>query len=159
MEWPSPCTLVFIRLESRLNNEFTPRFLLGSVLLFTPGFLLGSVLLIFLVFCVVLLCVFTFWVPCCDVRYNFRIKRCSVRLYLQLFVGRRMPYLRYLCLVVYNGVQHILWCIFLRLVYPMLPVSLDCPFLIAPSVFSNVYLVRTTRLWNDFHPVHSYSKD
>jgi hypothetical protein len=28
----------------------------------------GSVLLIFLVFCVVLLCVFTFWVPCCDVR-------------------------------------------------------------------------------------------
>jgi hypothetical protein len=25
-------------------------------------------------------------------------------------------------------------------VYPMLPVSLDCPFLIAPSVFSNVYL-------------------
>ena len=26
------------------------------------------------------------------------------------------------------------------LVYPMLPVSLDCPFLIAPSVFLNVYL-------------------
>ena len=30
----------------------------------------------------------------------------------------------------------------LGLVYPMLPVSLDCcPFLIAPSVFSNVYLL------------------
>jgi hypothetical protein len=28
------------------------------------------------------------------------------------------------------------WC----LVYPMLPMSLDCPFLIATSVFSNVYL-------------------
>ena len=28
----------------------------------------------------------------------------------------------------------------LCLVYPMLPVSLDCTFLIAPSVFSNVYL-------------------
>ena len=28
----------------------------------------------------------------------------------------------------------------LCLVYPMLPVSLDCPFLIAPSVFSNMYL-------------------
>jgi hypothetical protein len=27
------------------------------------------------------------------------------------------------------------------LVYPMLPESLDCPFLITPSVFSNVYLV------------------
>jgi hypothetical protein len=30
--------------------------------------------------------------------------------------------------------------VLLRLVYPMLPVSLDCHFLIAPSVFSNVYL-------------------
>ena len=29
---------------------------------------------IFLFFCVVLLCVFTFWVPCYDVRYDFRIK-------------------------------------------------------------------------------------
>jgi len=29
--------------------------------------------------------------------------------------------------------------VFLRLVYPMLQVSLDCQFLIAPSVFSNVY--------------------
>jgi len=40
---------------------------------------------------------------------------------------------------------HIVLCFcfhFLRLVYPMLPVSLDCPFLIAPSVFSNVYLAR-----------------
>jgi hypothetical protein len=27
-----------------------------------------------LVICIVLLCVFTFWVPCCDVRYDFRIK-------------------------------------------------------------------------------------
>jgi len=27
-------------------------------------------------------------------------------------------------------------------VYQMLPVSLDCPFLIVPSVFSNVYLIR-----------------
>ena len=30
-------------------------------------------------------------------------------------------------------------CVCLRLVYPILPVSLDCPFLIAHSVFSNVY--------------------
>ena len=35
----------------------------------------------------------------------------------------------------------IFWCLFvLCLVYPMLPVSLDCLFLIAPLVFSNVYL-------------------
>ena len=39
-----------------------------------PRFLVGSVLLIFLAFCVVLLCVSTFWVPCCHVRYDFRIK-------------------------------------------------------------------------------------
>jgi len=29
--------------------------------------------------------------------------------------------------------------VFLRLVYSMLPISLDVPFLITPSVFSNVY--------------------
>jgi lysosomal Pro-X carboxypeptidase len=29
----------------------------------------------------------------------------------------------------------------IRLVYPMLPISLDCPFFIASSVFSNVYLL------------------
>jgi hypothetical protein len=41
------------------------------------------------------------------------LKRCSVRLYLQLFVGGIMSYLRYLCLFVHTGVQHILCCIFL----------------------------------------------
>jgi len=51
-----------------------------------------------------------------------------------------MSYLRYLCLFAFGGVQHILCCVFLRLVHPMLPVSLDCPFFVAPSVFSNVYL-------------------
>jgi hypothetical protein len=35
---------------------------------------MGSMLLIFLVLCSVLLCVFTFWVPCCDVRYDFHIQ-------------------------------------------------------------------------------------
>ena len=35
------------------------------------------------------------------------------------------------------------FCFFLRLVYPMLPVSQDCPILIAPSVFSNVHLPGT----------------
>jgi hypothetical protein len=34
----------------------------------------------------------------------------------------------------------VLCFVFLRLVYPMLPVSLDYPFFIAPSMFSNVYL-------------------
>jgi hypothetical protein len=55
-------------------------------------------------------------------------------------------YLRYLCLFVYSAVQHILCCVFglfvvvLCLVYPMLSVSLDCPFVITPLVFSNVFL-------------------
>jgi len=35
------------------------------------------------------------------------LERCSVRLYLQLFVGGR-----YLCLFTYSGVQHILCCVF-----------------------------------------------
>ena len=57
-----------------------------------------------------------------------------------------MSYLRYLCLFAYSGVQRIVFCallVCLRLVYPLLPVSMDCPFLIAPSVFSNVYLCGT----------------
>ena len=33
-----------------------------------------------------------------------------------------------------------LFVFFLSLAYIILPVSLDCPILIAPSVFSNVYL-------------------
>jgi hypothetical protein len=43
-------------------------------------------------------------------------------------------YLRYLCCV------FLLFFFVLYLVYPMLPVSLGCPFLIAPSVLSNVYI-------------------
>jgi hypothetical protein len=39
-----------------------------------PGCFGLTVLLIFLVVCVVQLCVFTFSVPCCEVRYDFRIK-------------------------------------------------------------------------------------
>ena len=56
-----------------------------------------------------------------------------------------MSYLRDFCLFAYSGVQHIL-C-FPRHVYLMLPVSLDCPFLIAPSVFSNVYILRSCIFW------------
>ena len=42
-----------------------------------------------------------------------------------------MFYLLYLCLFPYNGIrQHMLCYVFLPLVYPMLPVSLECQFLI-----------------------------
>ena len=49
-----------------------------------------------------------------------------------------MTYLCYLSLLAYSGDQHI---IHLHLMYPMLPVSRDSPFLIVPSEFSNVYLI------------------
>jgi len=50
-----------------------------------------------------------------------------------------MSYLRYLCLFANSGVQHILCCVFVMF-FCKLPISLGCPFLIAPSVFSSVYL-------------------
>ena len=51
-----------------------------------------------------------------------------------------MSYLRYLCLFVYSGVQHILCCVFVLIFFVLLQVCLDCSFLIAPSVFSSIYL-------------------
>ena len=57
-----------------------------------------------------------------------------------------MSYLRNLCLFVHSGVQHILCLVFNCLVYPLLPVFLDCLFLIDPSVFSIYkYLVTIIR--------------
>ena len=62
-------------------------------------------------------------------------KRCSIRLYLQLFAVGLMSYLHQLCSFEQSGVQHILCYVFcfvlLHLVYPMLLVSLDCSFVIA----------------------------
>jgi hypothetical protein len=46
--------------------------------------------------------------------------------------------LYYLCLFAHGDVHHILYCGLF--VFVLLPVSLDCPFLIAPLVFSIVYL-------------------
>ena len=79
------------------------------------------------------------------VRYDFRIKICSVHLQLQLFVGGFMSYFHYLwgffvCIVVSNN-MFCFCCVCLRLVYPTLTVSLDCPFFIASSVFSKVCFI------------------
>ena len=105
-----------------------------------PVSLVRSVLLIFLVFCVVLLCVFTFWVPGCDIRYNFRIKT-MFGSSLPPFVCRsaHVLFTLFVFVCVLWRLTHIVLCfcfVFLGFVYP----TLDCPFLIAPSVFSNVYL-------------------
>ena len=71
--------------------------------------------------------------------YVYKLQ-CLVRLYPQLFVGECISYWHYLCLFMYSGVQHILCYVFLRLVYPMLPISLDCHFFYCSLVFSKVYL-------------------
>ena len=53
-----------------------------------------------------------------------------------------MSYLLYMCLFVESGVQHILCCVFafgfLHIVYRMLPVSLDCLFLVFSRVYNNM---------------------
>ena len=105
--------------------------------------LVGSVLLILLVCwcCHLKLCVVCSKFLVVMSATIYAQKRCLVRLYLQLFVGRPMFYLRYLCLLAYNVVQHIGLCILLVCLRPdyLLPVSLDDLYLIATSVFSDVY--------------------
>jgi hypothetical protein len=63
------------------------------------------------------------------------IKLCSVHLYLPLFVGKQISYLHYWCLLTYIYVQHthIVLC-FCFVFFVVLPVSLDCPYLIVPSL-------------------------
>ena len=115
---------------------------------FTSFFLVGSVLLIFLVLCTVLLCVFTFWVPCCTVCYDFRILvNNDVRFvfnYLQLFVQVLMSYLRYLCLfgIAVSNTYYV--CCFGSVFLVLCTIC--CQFLwivtlIASSVFSNIYFL------------------
>ena len=108
-------------------HDFTPRFWWGPCFLF--------VYCLFLVFCAVIVCVFTFWVPCCDVRYDFRKKMMfDSSLYEES------------CLIYVICVFCVSWCpthIILVLgggVYSLCcQFPLDCPFLIVHSVFSNDY--------------------
>ena len=53
----------------------------------------------YIVFCAVLLCVFTFWVACCDVRYDFRIKTMFSSSLPPVVCRRTYVYLCYLCIV------------------------------------------------------------
>ena len=82
-------TWVTRRVSYKKQKQLTLREHLSS----PPALLVGSVLLIFLVFVLsYYICVFSLWAPCCDVRYDFRIKQCSVRPYRQLFVGGLMSF-------------------------------------------------------------------
>ena len=69
--------------------------------------------------------------------FDFFLKICGTK--PMTHVGEFMSYLRYLCLLGHNGVKEILFCVFcfvfLRPVYLVLLVSLDCPFLITPNVY------------------------
>ena len=73
---------------------------------------------------------------------DFRINLFSVRLYLLLFVGGFVSYLRYLWLFAYSGVKYILCCAFVLFVF--VSCALCCSgfsFRIGPSVLSNVHLL------------------
>ena len=74
-----------------------------------------------------------------------------------------MFYLRYLCLFPYSGANR--YCVvflFFLVLCTVLQVSLDCPFMIVPLVFSNVYLLDFIRksyfkmLVNNLHNLFSF---
>ena len=54
---------------------------------------------------------------------------CSVPLYLQMFIGGLISYLRYLCLFVHSGVKHILCCVF------------DFPFVLCTLCYQFLWIV------------------
>ena len=75
----------------------------------------------------------------CDVRYKFSIKTMfSLSLLPVVCRSAHVLFMLCVCLHIVVSTHIVLYFCFvcLRLVYPMLPVSLDCPFLIAPPVFS-----------------------
>ena len=83
------------------------------------------------------------YVACCDRRYDFRIQMMFVSSLSPIVCRRALVLLLFVFVCIYWCPTHIVLCfcfVFLRLVYSMLPVSLDYPFLIAQTVFSNVYL-------------------
>ena len=83
---------------------------------------------------VFLLRVFTFWVPCCDVRYDFRIKTMFSSSFPQVVCRRVHVLLMFFVFACLSGVQHISCCVFVLfvcVVYTMLPVPLDCHVLFA----------------------------
>jgi hypothetical protein len=79
------------------------------------------------------------------VRYDFRMKTMFGSSLPQVVYRRSHVLFTFVVLVcVWWCPTNVVFCfsfVFLRLVYPMLPVFLDCPFLIDPSVLSNVYVL------------------
>ena len=80
-------TYIYISLCTYFVPEFTPRYSWW-------GLCCSS----FLVFFVVLSCVFTFWAPCCVVRYDFRKNRKFGSSLPPVVCKRVMSHLRHFCL-------------------------------------------------------------
>ena len=95
-----------------------------------------------LVFCVVLLCVFTFLVPCVVISGPISAYNNVWFVFASSCLQEDSCLIYVICvclrIVVSNTYCIVIFC--LLILYHIMPVSLDCPFLIAPSVFSNVYL-------------------
>ena len=116
---------VYIWATWRVSHQWQDLFTFREHLSSHPGFLVGSMLLIFLAFCVVLLCVFMFWVQCCHVRYDFHIQTMFDSSLPPVVCSRtHVLFTLYMCLFAYSGVQHILRS-FLRLMYPMISLKWD----------------------------------
>ena len=81
-----------------------------------------------------------------DIKVVIRSRQNDVRfVFTSSFLYERSCLLRYLCLIAYSGVQHILCCVFVLFCFSSSSVpyvasfSGLCIFFITPVVFSNVY--------------------
>jgi hypothetical protein len=95
----------------------------------------------------------TYWIA---FELRFPHKKCSVRLYLQLFVGGLMSYSRYLCLFVVSNTYCVLFLFYFSSTCVPYVVSFSgLSILIAPFIFSDVYFqCALCFLWkNSWHHV------
>ena len=91
-------------------------------------FYIISLLLNLLVFfCVVLLSVLMFWVPWCDVRYDFRMKTVFDSSLPPVVCKRAHVLFTLFVFVCYSGVQHMLCCVFVLFFFVLC--TLCCQFL------------------------------
>jgi len=77
-----------------------------------PVFLCGFRVAYLFTFCVVLLCAFTFWVSCCDVRYDFRMESMYGSSLPPVVCEGSVSCLCHLCLFACDVVQRVLCFVF-----------------------------------------------
>ena len=112
-------------ISQRLSYKRQELFILSE---FTTEFFGRACVAHFFAFCVVILYVFTIWVPCCDISYDFCIKT-MLGLSKPPVVCTRTHifFLCYLYLFVHSGVQYILCCDFVLFFFVLC--TLCCQFL------------------------------